>query len=52
MRMVFHKVGKRIETFFDRPWKPGEEHKTKVVLIGTSIDQTHWQEKLDACKRI
>jgi G3E family GTPase len=51
MRMVFHKVGKRIETFFDRPWKPGEKHATKVVLIGTSIDQADWQAKLDACVR-
>jgi G3E family GTPase len=49
MRMVFHKVGKRIETFFDRPWKTGEEHRTKIVLIGTDINKELWQEKLNTC---
>lgn len=51
MRMVFHKVGKRIETFFDRSWKAGEEHKTKIVLIGKNIDAKYWQEELDLCTK-
>jgi G3E family GTPase len=49
MRMVFHKVGKRIETFFDRKWRDGEAHDTKIVLIGTDVDKAHWQKRLDEC---
>jgi G3E family GTPase len=49
MRMVFHKVGKRVQNFFDRPWREGEVHQTKIVLIGTNIDQELWQKKLDSC---
>ena len=49
MRMVFHKVGKRIETFFDRKWRDGESHETKIVLIGTDIDKEEWQKRLDEC---
>lgn len=51
LRMVFHKVGKRIETFFDRSWRPGEKHETKIVLIGTDIDKAHWQAELEKCVR-
>ncbi len=51
MRMVFHKVGKRIETFFDRSWRDGEEHKTKIVLIGKNIDAKYWQNELDLCTK-
>ncbi len=51
MRMIFHKVGKRIETFFDRSWREGEEHKTKIVLIGKNIDAQYWQNELDLCTR-
>jgi G3E family GTPase len=49
MRMVFHKVGKRIELFFDRPWRQGEAHETKIVLIGESVEKERWQAQLDLC---
>jgi G3E family GTPase len=49
LRLVFHKVGKRIETQFDRPWKPGEPHESKLVLIGPKVDREYWQKELDAC---
>lgn len=34
MRLVIQAVGSRIETYFDRPWKPGEARSTKLVVIG------------------
>lgn len=34
MRLVIQAVGNRIETYFDRPWKPGEARATKLVVIG------------------
>ena len=40
MRLVVQAVGQRIETYFDRPWRPGEERGTKLVVIGLhDIDQ-------------
>ena len=34
MRLVVQAVGQRIETYFDRAWKPGESRATKLVVIG------------------
>ncbi|MFY0733103.1 MULTISPECIES: cobalamin biosynthesis protein CobW [Aurantimonas] len=34
MRLVVQAVGQRIETYFDRPWKPGETRATRLVVIG------------------
>ena len=34
MRLVVQAVGSRIETYFDRPWKAGEERATRLVVIG------------------
>jgi G3E family GTPase len=51
LRMVFHKVGKRIETFFDRSWRTDERHETRIVLIGTDIDRERWQAELGKCTR-
>ncbi|WP_370321317.1 cobalamin biosynthesis protein CobW [Oricola sp.] len=40
MRLVVQAVGQRIETYFDRPWRPGEGRSTKLVVIGLhDIDQ-------------
>jgi len=49
MRMIFQKVGKRIQVFFDRAWTASELHETKIVLIGKEIDGNHWQQELDKC---
>jgi len=51
LRLVFQKVGKRIETTFDRPWKEGEPHSSKLVLIGPKVDGVFWQKELDKCVR-
>lgn len=34
MRLVVQAVGKRIETYFDRAWAPGETRATRLVVIG------------------
>ena len=34
MRLVVQAVGRRIETYFDRPWQPGEPRQTRLVFIG------------------
>ncbi len=34
MRLVVQAVGQRIETYFDRAWKPQETRATKLVVIG------------------
>jgi cobalamin biosynthesis protein CobW len=37
---VVQAVGQRIETYFDRPWRDGEERTTRLVVIGLhDIDQ-------------
>ena len=38
MRMVIQGVGDRFEKYFDRPWKAGEERKTRLVVIGNQIE--------------
>jgi G3E family GTPase len=49
VRMVFQKVGRRVETHFSRSWRDGEPHQTRIVLIGKGIDRERWQRELDAC---
>lgn len=39
MRLVLHGVGKRFDTFYDRPWQPHESRHTKLVLIGQALNQ-------------
>jgi cobalamin biosynthesis protein CobW len=34
MRLVVQAVGSRIDTYFDRPWAPGEQRGTRLVVIG------------------
>jgi cobalamin biosynthesis protein CobW len=34
MRLVVQAVGQRIESYFDRPWRPDEARATKLVVIG------------------
>ncbi len=49
LRIVFHKVGKRTEMEFSRPWEEGEKKETKVVFIGTKLRPKELQKRLDAC---
>jgi cobalamin biosynthesis protein CobW len=34
MRLVIQAVGSRVDSYFDRPWAPGEARSTKLVVIG------------------
>jgi cobalamin biosynthesis protein CobW len=37
MRLVLQGVGDRIETFYDRLWKPSETRQTQLVFIGENL---------------
>jgi cobalamin biosynthesis protein CobW len=37
MRLVLQGVGDRIETFYDRLWKPSESRQTQLVFIGKNL---------------
>ncbi len=49
LRVVFHKVGKRTELEFSRPWEEGESKETKLVFIGSKLKPKELQKQLDAC---
>lgn len=34
MRLLVQAVGARVEHYFDRPWAPGEERRSRLVVIG------------------
>ncbi|WP_142849222.1 cobalamin biosynthesis protein CobW [Telmatospirillum sp. J64-1] len=34
MRHVVQAVGQRLERYYDRPWRPGEERASRLVVIG------------------
>lgn len=39
MRMVLQGVGRRFESFFDRPWKGDELRQTRLVFIGQDLQR-------------
>jgi cobalamin biosynthesis protein CobW len=39
MRLVVQGVGRRFDSYFDRPWGERETRKTELVLIGSHLDQ-------------
>ncbi len=40
MRHVVQAVGERIQRYYDRPWRAGEERRSELVVIGqTGLDQ-------------
>ena len=36
MRLVVQAVGDRVETYYDREWRPGEARSTRLVVIGAA----------------
>jgi len=48
MRLVVQGVGKRFESYFDRPWTDGEARASRLVLIGTGLDAAGLQAELSA----
>jgi cobalamin biosynthesis protein CobW len=33
-RLLVQAVGPRLTGYFDRPWRPGDERRTELVVIG------------------
>jgi G3E family GTPase len=48
LRHVFHLSGKRF-TIDDSDWKPGEEKKNQLVLIGQNLDEAKLREQIENC---
>lgn len=49
MRQVVQGVGARMQVYFDRPWRKGEERRSELVVIGrTGLDQSAVAAALDA----
>ncbi|MET0377540.1 MAG: cobalamin biosynthesis protein CobW [Spongiibacteraceae bacterium] len=45
-RLVVHGVGRRFDSYFDRPWRVDETPRTYIVLIGQELDQAVLQNAL------
>ncbi|GAB4235988.1 MAG: cobalamin biosynthesis protein CobW [Methyloligellaceae bacterium] len=46
-RLVVQAVGPRVSSYFDRPWKPGEERRCALVVIGEKgLDEAAIREAL------
>ncbi|HET6335015.1 MAG TPA: cobalamin biosynthesis protein CobW [Polyangiales bacterium] len=39
MRLVVQGVGRRFDSYFDRPWAPNEARTTELVVIGSHLDR-------------
>jgi cobalamin biosynthesis protein CobW len=48
MRLVVQGVGTRFDSYFDRPWSLGENRQSRLVLIGSELDEAVLQAELDA----
>lgn len=46
MRMVLQGVGRRFDSFFDRPWKGDELRQTRLVFIGQGLQRDRLSEFL------
>jgi len=46
MRQVVQGVGKRIDSYFDRPWQAGEPRATQLVVIGRELNESALREIL------
>lgn len=47
MRQVLQAVGKRLDVYFDRPWKTDEARQTSLVFIGKGIRKDLVQAQLE-----
>ncbi len=45
MRLVLHGVGRRLDHYFDRRWRPDEPRRSRLVFIGRDLDEG----ALEAC---
>ncbi|MDB9527332.1 cobalamin biosynthesis protein CobW [Oscillatoria sp. CS-180] len=39
MRLVLQGVGQRFDKFYDRPWQPSDDRKTRLVFIGQDLNE-------------
>ncbi len=46
MRQVVQGVGKRIDSYFDRPWQSDEPRRTQLVVIGRELNEAALRELL------
>jgi cobalamin biosynthesis protein CobW len=48
MRLVVQGVGRRFDSYFDRAWAIGEDRQSRLVLIGSELDEAVLQAELEA----
>lgn len=48
MRLVVQGVGQRFDSHFDRPWRPDEERRSRLVLIGRQLRADRLAQALQA----
>lgn len=48
MRQVLQAVGKRLDSYFDRPWNADEQRLTQLVFIGKGIEESQIKAALDS----
>lgn len=48
MRQVLQAVGKRFDSYFDRPWRDDETRQTQLVFIGKHLSKTTIENALQA----
>ncbi len=48
MRLVVHGVGKRFDSYFDRPWRADEKRGSHLVFIGHDLDEAAIRAQLAA----
>ena len=48
MRLVVHGVGKRFDSYFDRPWRADEKRASHLVFIGHDLDEAAIRAQLAA----
>jgi len=46
MRLVLQGVGQRFDRFYDRPWRPDEPRRTRLVFIGHGLEQASIQQRV------
>lgn len=46
MRLVIQGVGRRFDSYFDRPWRPDESPRTRLVCIGRGLSAAVLREAL------
>ena len=49
-RFVFQAVHMIKDGDFQRPWRDGEKHVSKLVFIGRELDAAKLQQGFDACR--